>query len=112
MGCYWGAVEKAMKNKIMPDDNLIEKFIRQLKELKIQHYVCNRCGYSQGHQNIYCPKCSGKMIYRKERQYDDFCRSTAGKNCGYYKHLYINTYGEWISHKDWIGIVERYRIKP
>lgn len=79
-----------------------------MKGLKVQHYVCNSCGYSQGHQIIYCPKCPSKMTFRTETQYDDFRRDKQARNCLYYKDLCMKlNKGKYINWDIWDEIVKK-----
>ena len=81
---------------------ITKKFIKYLKERKIHHYVCTKCGYSQGHPIVYCPKCPHRMVVKEETQYEHFIRNEDVINSVYYKHLCSND----ISWIEWREIID------
>ena len=92
-----------MKTKVVA-----KKFIKHLKEIKVQFLVCNLCGYRQGHPIIYCPKCPGKMRLMTESEYTYFCRKRDPENAISYKWRCAKfTDEQYISQADWKKVVKQ-----
>ena len=63
----------------------ISGFIEWLRNNKHSIYRCIKCGHSQGHQIVYCPKCPNKMIYKKGETLEQAFKYEAITNETYYK---------------------------
>lgn len=48
-----------MEDKINKLKNIIKEYLKALTIRNI--LICDRCGYTQGHQCVYCSKCGGNM---------------------------------------------------
>jgi len=75
-------------------------FIDILKKEK-KEYKCNMCGYSQGHQIIYCPKCPGKMKQTITAELENF-----KKNPIEYKYKYTSLFSVTLTNDKWLKIAK------
>ena len=67
-------------------DQLKEIIKEYLKESFVGNIlICDRCGYMQGHQCVYCSKCGGNMVrHKKISRYDLFKVSRTSIEWGIY----------------------------
>ena len=97
-------------------DEHIDRFIEWLNSNSVPNlYICDRCSYSQGHQAVYCPKCSGKFRYVEFNTMADVIRYMGIKELSpavgrfYYIDLFksINEIDRHITSKEWEPIAEK-----
>lgn len=82
-------------------------FIGWLRNNRQTVYRCDQCGYYQGHQIIYCPKCSGKMQYKKNETLEQAFRYDAINNQSYYKYRFLEVSGiHYLTTDQWAETVE------
>ena len=92
-------------NEAKRNEFIVERLVMCLKQKVVTHYVCDKCGYSQDHQIVFCPKCPGKMRIKDETELQNFKRDINAKNNLHYKHLLDDEIG-YINWANWYKIVE------
>jgi|ERR1035437_6008283 hypothetical protein len=74
-------------------EKIADYVIDYLREQKVSIvFVCLNCGYHEGHQIVYCPKCPGKMIILRNTNELELLKRHRDLTKSYYDHI-IFKYG-------------------
>lgn len=83
-----------------------KKLTVYLKQRKMQHLICNSCGYTQGHPINYCPKCPGKMSLITYPEYNYFIGLDHPYGSLWYKYSCATLLGvDYVTIQQWHDIV-------